>query len=172
MVIANQCHLKLKANKEANLITNEALSEAHGASKIRELYWVIWDVQEKTSGEELRQTQEIETEWELLGASKKVNSADQIDQLNALRLKTQMERKNLSREKSMKFWKTKCMVRRKEFRRKKPITNMATPLRKLKWAHLENMGHFPNSSSGIPDGDSLIEGRFAYAVGNKPISAP
>ena len=47
----------------------------------------------------MRKKQEIEIEWELSEASKKVNSADQIDQLDALRFKTEMASKNLSRAK-------------------------------------------------------------------------
>ena len=77
--------------------------------------------------------------------SKKVNSADQIGQLDDLRFKTQMDRKNLSRErKSMKIWKMKCAVWGNKFRRG-PIPNMAIPPWKLKLAQLGSTGPFANS---------------------------
>ena len=59
--------------------------------------------------DDLRKKREIETEWGMLGESKAVNSADQIDQLASLRFDDQVKSKNLSREK-------KCMVRGEKFR--------------------------------------------------------
>ena len=47
---------------------------------------------------ELRKKRDIETEWKSLAESKEVNSADQIEKLNALRFKMQMGSTNLSRE--------------------------------------------------------------------------
>ena len=50
-----------------------------------------------------------------IGESKNVNSADQIDQLNDLRFKTQMPQWQVStyqeRDKRGKLWKSKCPVR-------------------------------------------------------------
>ena len=66
------------------------------AGKIRELYRVICESHGEKSECELRKNQEVETEWEMSEESKKVNSADQIDLLGALRFKTQIESKKLS----------------------------------------------------------------------------
>ena len=61
------------------------------------------------SGIELRKKRGIEAEWEFLEESKMANSAGRIDQLTSLRFKTQMESKNLSRErKEGKFRKIKA----------------------------------------------------------------
>ena len=78
---------------------------------------------------------------------KKANRSDQIGQLNALRLKTTMKSKNLSRGKSRKFGETKCMVRGRNSEGV-PITNMAMPLGKLELAQLGNMGILGNSFFG------------------------
>ena len=67
-VIAGRCRLKLKENREANLIKKASL-EAQETNKIRGLYRVICEFPEKESGEELRKKTEIEIEieWALLG---------------------------------------------------------------------------------------------------------
>ena len=90
-VISNHRHVKLKENQEANLITKSAILKAQETNKIRELCRAIFEFPEKPSEIELRKKKEIETECEFLEESKNVNSADQIDQLNALRCKMQMD---------------------------------------------------------------------------------
>ena len=67
--------------------------------KIREIYRGICGFPGKPSETELGKKREIETEWVFLEESKKVSSDGQIDQLNALRLKTQMKGRDLSRGK-------------------------------------------------------------------------
>ena len=99
-VIASQRRLKLKENREPNLIAQKEILEAQGTSKILELYRVICEFPGQTIEIELGKKRKIETEWEFLEGCKKVNSADQINQLNALRFKTQMESKNLAIETS------------------------------------------------------------------------
>ena len=79
------------------------------SNKIRELYRVSFEMMGKKS-DGMGKKQEIETEWELIAESRKVNSADQIDQLGDWRFKTQMASRNLSREKSMIFRKSKFIV--------------------------------------------------------------
>ena len=63
---ARHRHLKLKGNKEANLIAIGASLKVQEANKIRELYRVIFEITEKAI-EGIRKKQEIEIEWELLG---------------------------------------------------------------------------------------------------------
>ena len=71
---------------------------------------VNFEFTEKPGGLELEKKQEIATEWGFLEESKKVNSADQIDQFNALRFKTQMGSKNYQVGRARKFRKSKCLV--------------------------------------------------------------
>ena len=61
-----------------------------------------------------------------------MNSADQIDQLDALRFKAQMESKNLSRGKIEKISGNEIPGLEEETRMGKPIENTAIPLGKLK----------------------------------------
>ena len=83
-VIANHRRLKLKGSKEANLTSQKAIWKAREADKIRELYRAIFEFPEKPSEIGLRKKKEIETGWEFLGASRKVNSADRIVRLSDL----------------------------------------------------------------------------------------
>ena len=99
-----------------------------------------------------------------------MNSADQIDQLNDLRLKIQKANKNLSGGKGGKFRKTKYRVWGKKFSKKKLTENMATSRGKLKLVLLGNMGIFRGSLFPMYGG-SLKAGRFLYAVEIKPTSA-
>ena len=77
-------------NQEFDIIAEQTISKTHGANKIRELYRGIFEIPGKSGEIDLRQKKEIETEWEFLEERKEVNSADKIDQLNALRYKTKM----------------------------------------------------------------------------------
>ena len=101
--------LKIKRKSRSGPNHGESNSKAQETNNIRELYRAICEFQEKPSETELRKKQGIETEWEFPEESRKVNSADRIDQLNSSRFKTQMGSKNLSR-KAMKFRKMKCLV--------------------------------------------------------------
>ena len=87
---------KLEENRESNLIAKSAFRGNPRTSKIRELYRVICEnTENKNRMWDEGEKREIEIERGLLGGSKKVGSADQIDQLGALRFKTPMGRKNL-----------------------------------------------------------------------------
>ena len=57
------------------------------------------------------------------------------------------------------------------FRMGEPITNTAIPLEELKLRKLESMVPFCDSHMRIYMRGSLIEGRFVYAVKNKPLAA-
>ena len=87
----------------------------------------------------MRKKREIETEWELLGGSKKANSADPIDLLGDLRFKTQMGGMDLSREERAAISGERNAWLGK-FRREKPITNMANPPGKLELGKLKITG--------------------------------
>ena len=99
-VILGKCQLKFKENQESNLITEKSIFEVREASRIRELRRIICEIPEKSIEIDLRKKRDIEDECNFLEESKEVNSADQIDQLNALRFKTQMGDKYLSRGRS------------------------------------------------------------------------
>ena len=106
-VISGRCQLKLKENQAARLTTEKEILEAQETNKIRGLFRVICEIPEKPIEIELRKKREIEIEWGPLEEIKEVDSADRIDQLKALRFKTQMGNNNLSRGKAMKFWEMK-----------------------------------------------------------------
>ena len=96
-VISDKRQLKLQENQEWGLITEKSILKVGETNKIRGICRVICETPEKPSEIELRRRREIETAWEFLDESMEVNSADQIDQLNALRFKMKMGSKNLSR---------------------------------------------------------------------------
>ena len=96
-VIADLIHLKWKENQNDHLLNEKAILKAREENKIRELYREICEMPEKPNEIGLRKKREIETEWGSLEESNEVNSAGRIDQLNALRFKTQSGNKNLSR---------------------------------------------------------------------------
>ena len=79
-----------------------------------------------------------------------VNSAGQIDQLNALRFKMQSGKFNLSRSKSEKFRKMKCRVCGMKFRKKESTTNMGALLVELEVGLLGNMEHSREVFLGNP----------------------
>ena len=119
-------------------------------NKIRELHRVIFEMPEKKSELRTRKKREIETEWELLGGgSKKMNSADPIGQLAALRFKTQMGRKNLSRGKSEEISENGMPGKRKEIPQVGAIADTAIPPGKLKFGRLRRMGVFCESHMRI-----------------------
>ena len=72
-VIANQRHVKLEENQEADLITKKAILKVNWGKKIRGMYRVICEFSEKPIGIELRKKQEIEIEWELLGERRRID---------------------------------------------------------------------------------------------------
>ena len=102
-LIANQRRLELKGNRELDLTTNNAILEVQETHKIRGLNRAMCEFTEKTSEQELRKEKEMEIEWELFAEREKVNSDVKIDQMAPIRFKTQMESKNLSRQKSEKI---------------------------------------------------------------------
>ena len=82
-----------------DIITKESILKAKWANKIRELNRAICEFPGKPREIELRTKKEMELNGEFREESKKANSADRIGQLTALRFKTQMESKILSRGK-------------------------------------------------------------------------
>ena len=74
----------------------ERFLEVQETKKIRQLYRAICENPEKKSERGLRKKKEIEIEGKLSEESKKLNSADRIDQLAALRFKAQMGSNRLS----------------------------------------------------------------------------
>ena len=68
------------------------------------------------------------------------NSANQVDQLNALRFEIQSGEFNLSRSKSGKISENEMPGMRKEIRKEKLTTNMGTLLGELELRLLGNMG--------------------------------
>ena len=69
-----------------------AILKMRETNKIRELCRAICEIPENPRETELGKKQEVETGWGPLEERKEVNSADQIDQLNALRFKIQTEK--------------------------------------------------------------------------------
>ena len=100
-----QCQLKCKENQDACAITEVAVLNVHGANEIRELYREICEVPENPCEIELQTNQSIGNGCKSVGGIQEANSADRIDQLNALRFEMQSGKRNLSRGESGFFWK-------------------------------------------------------------------
>ena len=97
--IARYCRLILKGNQDANSITETAVLKVQETNKIRVIFiGGICEIPEKPGAVELRKQQEIEGEWESSEGNKEANSADRIDQLNALRFRMQSGNKNPKRK--------------------------------------------------------------------------
>ena len=86
--------------------------------------------------------QEIETEWKLSGGSKKVNSADRIDQLAALRFKTQMGSKNLPIAKSEEISENLMPGIRKETPKEETYNKYGDSAMKIEIEAIEKHGAF------------------------------
>ena len=147
-VIANQRQLKSKEHQEANIITEKSILKSRETNRIRGLWRVIWEIPEKPIAIELRKKQEIETEWEFLGESKKLNSADQIGQLNDLRFKTKMGHKNLSGGKSVQFRKNEMPGMEWGIPKEETYRKYGDAAREVEIGAVGKMGHFANSFCG------------------------
>ena len=114
----------------------------------------------------LERSQKLKLAMDCLGESKKVNSADQIGQLGALRFKTQMISKNLSmgkREGILEIW---IPVMGKEIRQASTYNEYGDSAMEVGIAEIGNHGTFLRIPyADIPDGESLFGWRFVYAVG-------
>ena len=95
-LIFGQCQLKFKTNKDAVSITEVALLKVDETNKIRELYRAICEIPENRLKSNWKWSEELKTNGGMWGGIQEVNSADQIDQLNALRLKMQLWKRHLS----------------------------------------------------------------------------
>ena len=107
-MISDQCQVKLQGNQDVNLITEAAVLEISETNKIRELYRAISEIPETEKEKELKVKQEVAKEWEAMEEIQEVNSADQIDQLAALRFKMKSGNFNLSSSEVGAFRRTKC----------------------------------------------------------------
>ena len=109
---------------------------------------------------------------EIFESKKEVSSADQIDQLNALRFETQTGNKNLPREKRWNFGNRNSAYVGK-FRKRKLTTNLAMMREKLILGPLGNMGILREflfrDTGGGGVGGSLVEGDL-FTPWDKPIS--
>ena len=115
----------------------------------------------------MRKHGEVEIEWGPLGRRKKVNSADQIDQLADVRLMTQMISKNLRSEKSDEISENEMPGIRNEIP-KGAYNEYGDSARKIEIGTFgKRWSFFVRIPDGdIPDGESLIEGIFVYTLGS------
>ena len=74
--------------------------------------------------------------------SEQVTSDDQIDQLNALRFKTQMGSKNLSREKSVKISENEIPCMGKEIPKEEPYNEYGDTAREVEIGSIGRHGGF------------------------------
>ena len=117
-LISDQRQLEFKENQDACPITEVEVLNVNETKEIREIYREVCEIPEKPSGVDLETKQEIENGWKDMEEIQEVNSADQIDQLNASQFKMQSGKYNLPRgEKAMKFWKTQRRVCGRKFPR-------------------------------------------------------
>ena len=169
-IIADQCQVKPKENQDGGSVTEVAVLKVNEANEIRDLYRGVAKFR-KTERNRTGKKEEVENEWGALGEIQERNSAGRIDQLNALRFEMQSEKHNMSRGESEGIWEIKCRVRERKFQKKKLATNMgrcAESRNRIYWEECDIRG-IPFSV--IPDVKSLIDGRFVYRMGSKPISA-
>ena len=75
----------LKENKDAGLISETAVLEINAAKKIRDLYLALFEIPETAKAKESEAHQEVARGWKSSGEIQEANSADEINQLNALR---------------------------------------------------------------------------------------
>ena len=99
-----------------------------------------------------------------------MNSDGQIDQLSDLGFKTQMESKNLSREKREEILENEMRGGEERNFERGAYKKYGDAASKVEIGEIENMGHFFEFLLGDTGRRILIWGGFAYAVGNKPIS--
>ena len=170
-VISDQCQLKLKGNQDTDSITELAVLEINETGDIRELYRLVCEIPENQNGIEAKTDQETESGRDAMGGIQEVNSACQIDQLNDLRFEMQSAKFNLSRSKSEKISENEMPCMRKEIPKEETYDKYGTLLGELELSLLGNMGHWRECFSRKFRMESLIFGRFDYAMTNKPISA-
>ena len=102
-VILDQCQKNLKWDPDVIRITEVAVSGINEATKIRELYRALCEIPETEKEKDANKMEEVEKEWEAMGGISEVNSADQIDQLEALRYKMKSKNYNLPSSKSVEI---------------------------------------------------------------------
>ena len=94
-VILGQRQKRLMENRDAGRITEVAVLKINEANKIRELYRRIGEIPETEKEKEVGKRGEMEEEWEAMGEISEVASANQTDQLEALRFTMKSENANL-----------------------------------------------------------------------------
>ena len=139
-VISDQRQKKLKGNQDVGRITEVTVLQINETGEIRELYRTLGEIPETEKEKEVHQRREVEAECEAMGGIFEVNSADQVDQLEARRFKMKPKNSNLPSSKAEKFREMKCRdCERKSQREKLTISTAARP-GKLKLGQSENMG--------------------------------
>ena len=171
-VISDHRQVELGGNQDVNLITDAAVLEIRETTKIRELYRALSEIPETAKAKELKVKQEVAKEWKEMEEIQEANSADQIYQLEALRFKMKSMDFNLPSSRSVEIAANEMPGMRKEMPIGETFSKYGDSARRVEIESIEKHGTFIGIHlSEIPDVGSLIEGRFVYTVGNKPISA-
>ena len=98
-------------------------------------------------------------------------NVNQTDQLEALRFKLNTKQK-LSRERSERILENEMPGMEKEIPQEETQNTYGGDARKIEIEAIGKHGTFIRVPfSEIPDGESLIAGRFVYTIKNKPIDA-
>ena len=106
-----------------------------------------------------------------MGEIQEVNSAGQIDQLNALRFEMQSVKFNLSRANSEGILENEMPGMRNGIPKAETYIKYGGASRGVGIEAIENMAHSGEYHSRKSRTGSLIGGRFVYTVGDKPISS-
>ena len=151
-----QFRVKLQGNQDAASIAEAVVLKVIETNKIRDRCRAICGIPENRM-ESNRKKQGVGNEWKALGAIQEVNSADQIDQLNASRFEMQ-SRGRICLVGSGEISENEMPGMGEKSRKKKLTSNIGTMQNNRNRSFWETWRNRENAFSEIPDTESLIWG--------------